>query len=65
LILLGGVDCSQLLAFGTPAEVHAATLQAMRDAGPWYFPGSSSEIHNNIPVDNVKAMAEAVHSFTP
>jgi hypothetical protein len=65
LILLGGIDCSQLLAFGKPADVRRATLQAMRDAAPWYFPGSSSEIHDNIPLDNVKAMVEAVHLFAP
>jgi hypothetical protein len=65
LILLGGLDCSQLLPFGTPQEVRKATLKAMEDAGPWYFPGSSSEIHDEVPLRNVQAMADAVHSFVP
>jgi len=30
-------------------------------AGPWFFPGSSIEIHKAVPLDNVKAMVEAVH----
>lgn len=65
LILIGGVDCSQLLAFGTPADVRRVTRQVMQDGAPWLFPGSSGEMHNNIPLDNVKAMVEAVHGFTP
>lgn len=64
LILIGGIDCSQLLPFGTPDDVKKATKQAIRDASPWYFPGSSSELHNEIPLDNVKAMAETIASFT-
>jgi uroporphyrinogen-III decarboxylase len=63
LVLIGGVDCSQLLPFGTPSEVKKATRQVMEAGAPWFFPGSSSEIHDNIPLDNVKAMVEAVHSF--
>ncbi|NQU11279.1 hypothetical protein HQ590_10840 [bacterium] len=64
LILLGGIDCSQLLPFGTTNDVRRVTRQAMQDAGPWYFPGSTSEIHNNIPLDNVKAMIDEVHAWT-
>lgn len=61
LVMTGGVDCSQLLPFGTPQQVYDATVQAIRDAGPWYFPGSSSEVHNEIPLDNFKAMRDAIH----
>jgi hypothetical protein len=64
LILIGGIDCSQLLPFGTTDQVRAATKQAIRDAGPWYFPGSSTELHDNIPLDNVKAMVDAVGEVT-
>ncbi len=56
LIMIGGIDCSQLLVYGTTDEVKKATRQAMLDAGPWYFPGSSSELHNSIPLDNIRAM---------
>ena len=65
LVLFGGIDCSQLLPFGTPDDVRQVTRQAKEDAGPLYFPGSTSEIHNNIPLDNVKAMIETVHAFQP
>ena len=47
----------------SPDEIKKATIKAIEDAGPWYFPGSTSEIHNNIPLDNIKAMLEAVHSY--
>jgi len=65
LILIGGIDCSQLLAFGTMQQVRIATQQAMKDAGPWYFPGSTTELHNNIPLDNIKTMVDTIREFKP
>jgi len=61
LVMTGGIDCSQLLPFASPAQVREATVKAIHDAGPWYFPGSSSEVHSAIPLDNFKAMVDAVH----
>lgn len=65
LIMIGGIDCSQLLPYGTPQQVKEATKQAILDAGPWYFPGSSTEIHNSIPLDNVKMMVDTIRSMKP
>lgn len=57
-ILMGGMDASELLAFGAPDGVRAAVRQILRDAGAdgklWL--GSSTEIHPGIPVENVLAM---------
>ncbi|MGB9641892.1 MAG: uroporphyrinogen decarboxylase family protein, partial [Candidatus Ratteibacteria bacterium] len=65
LIMIGGIDCSQLLAFGTKNQVRQATIQAIKDAGPWYFPGSSTELHNNIPLDNIRIMVDTVRETKP
>ncbi|HHY46864.1 MAG TPA: hypothetical protein GX506_06140 [Firmicutes bacterium] len=64
LVLIGGIDISQLLAFGTPEEVKKATLEAIRDGGRGYFVASTSELHKNIPLENVIAMWETVWSLT-
>lgn len=63
LILIGGIDCSQLLPFATPEEVSKEVLRAIEVAGPNYMVGSSTEIHNAIPLDNVKAMVETAKRF--
>jgi len=60
LVLVGGVDASRLLAFGTPDEVRAEVrrlLQATKGRG--YLLGSSTEIHPGCAVENVLAMWEA------
>jgi hypothetical protein len=60
LVLLGGVDCSQLLPFGAPEEVFSTVRNNIRLAGRGYFAGSSSEINDEAPLDNVLALYEAV-----
>ncbi|HPC29254.1 MAG TPA: uroporphyrinogen decarboxylase family protein [Candidatus Ratteibacteria bacterium] len=60
LVMIGGIDCSHLLPYGTVDDVREATKQAIYDAGPWYFPGSSTELHNSIPLDNIKAMVDTI-----
>ncbi|HOL49047.1 MAG TPA: uroporphyrinogen decarboxylase family protein [bacterium] len=60
LIMLGGIDCSQLLPYGTREQVRQATIQAIQDGGPWYFPGSSTELHDNIPLDNIRVMVDTI-----
>jgi hypothetical protein len=63
LIMVGGVDCSQLLPLGSVQDVERATIQALRTAGPGggYFIGSSSEITPSTPVENVIAFCRTVH----
>lgn len=58
LILVGGIDCSQLLPYGTPNEVREVTRKAIVDAQYGYFVGSSSELHNQIPLENILSMVE-------
>lgn len=57
LILVGGIDCSQLLPLGTVDEIEAAVKEAMRAAAPGggLFIGSSSEIVPATPLENVLA----------
>jgi uroporphyrinogen decarboxylase len=60
LVILGGVDCSQLLPFGKPEEVYQVVRENIRDAGGYgYFAGSSSEINNEVPLENSLALYEA------
>ncbi len=63
LVLVGGIDCSAVLPFGTPDAVRKETEKCLREALPWYLPGSSSEVHNQVPLANVQAMVETIHNF--
>jgi hypothetical protein len=60
LILVGNVDCSQVLPLGTPDDVREATRQCLRDAAPGggHFIGSSSEITPSTPLENILAFYE-------
>ncbi|MDH7602866.1 MAG: uroporphyrinogen decarboxylase family protein [Armatimonadota bacterium] len=60
LVLVGGVDCSQLLPRGTVDEVVRATREIIRIAAPGggFFVGSSSEIVPTTPVENILAFYE-------
>ena len=60
LVLTGGVDVSQLLPLGTPEEVRAASLENIAaTGGRGYFLGSSTELHWEIPTENILAMFDA------
>ena len=63
-ILMGGVDVSELLPFGTEAEVRAAVSRTMREAGRhgrlWL--GSSTEIHPAANMRNVLAMWDEIET---
>ncbi|MGD8237936.1 MAG: uroporphyrinogen decarboxylase family protein, partial [Armatimonadota bacterium] len=65
LILVGGMDCSQLLPLGSVADVRQGTKQLLRDAGRGggLFIGSSSEIVPSTPVENILAFYEACCEF--
>ncbi len=52
---------SQLLSRGTPEQVRAACEQAVKDASPGYFLGSTTEIDNSAKLENIIAMHEAVN----
>jgi len=59
LFLAGGIDVSQLLPFGSPEEVRAVCHQAIADTdGLGYFMGSTTELHNDVRLENAIAMFE-------
>jgi uroporphyrinogen decarboxylase len=63
LILLGGIDSSQLLPYGSPADVAHAVKASIRAAAPNYILGSTTELHNSIPLDNIRAMIDTARNF--
>jgi uroporphyrinogen decarboxylase len=65
LILVGGMDCAQLLPLGTVQDVRDGTRRLLREAGHGggLFIGSSSEIVPATPVENIFAFYEACHEF--
>jgi uroporphyrinogen-III decarboxylase len=64
-ILMGGIDASQLLPFGTEGEVRAAVRTTIDDAGAqgrlWL--GSSTEIHPAVKLENVLAMWDEIENY--
>lgn len=58
LFLAGGIDMSQLLSNGTPDEVRVVCRQAIRDAYPGFFMGSTTEADNSCKTENLIAMYE-------
>ncbi|OGG47093.1 MAG: hypothetical protein A3F84_14045 [Candidatus Handelsmanbacteria bacterium RIFCSPLOWO2_12_FULL_64_10] len=63
LILAGGIDVSQLLPLGAPQEVAAATKSLIQTAGPGVLVGSSTELNDAVPLDNYRALVEAVMAY--
>ena len=65
LILVGNVDCSQVLPLGTVHDVVEATKACLRAAGHGggLFIGSSSEIVPCTPVENILAFYEACRTW--
>jgi uroporphyrinogen-III decarboxylase len=61
-ILMGGIDVSQLLPFGTESEVRAAVRRTIDEAGIsgrlWI--GSTTEIHPAAKLENVLAMWDEI-----
>ena len=56
------MDTQELLAFKTPEEVYEQTLRTIDilGKGGGYICGPSQEIMNNVPVQNVIALAKAI-----
>jgi len=63
LILAGGIDVSTLLPFGSPQQIKDAVRKAIEDAEGKIMIGSSTELHNDIPLANFLAMREAVLEY--
>ena len=60
LFMAGGIDVSQLLPFGSPAEVKDAVKRAIDAAEGRIMIGSSTELNNDVPLENFLAMRDAV-----
>jgi uroporphyrinogen-III decarboxylase len=61
-VLMGGIDVSQLLPFGTEAEVRSTVRKTIADAAKtgrlWI--GSSTEVHPAAKLENVLAMWDEI-----
>lgn len=60
LFMAGGIDVSQLLPFGTPAQVRDAVNRAIDDAEGRIMIGSTTELNNDVPLENFLAMRDTV-----
>lgn len=63
LVFAGGIDVSQLLPFGTPQQVRDAVVKAIDDTEGRILVGSSTEVHNAVPLENFLAMREAAIGY--
>ena len=60
LFLAGGIDVSQLLPFGTPQQVRDTVRATIEAAEGRILVGSSTELDNQVPLANYRALREAV-----
>ena len=65
LFIAGGIDMSQLMSNGTPEEVRDVCRQAIRDASPGYFMGSTTESDNSCTLENLIAMYDVAMESLP
>lgn len=65
LFLAGGIDVSQLMVYGTKKEIEETVIQAIKDAGlgSGFFVGSTTELHNAIPGENIVTMIETTKKY--
>jgi uroporphyrinogen decarboxylase len=58
LCIVGNIDSSRTLPFGTPEEIEAETCEALRIAAPGYgyILASDHSLHDGIPVKNILLM---------
>jgi len=65
LVLLGGIDCSQILPLGSPQDVERAVIEAIQEGAPGsgYCLGSSSEIRAGTPLINAITMFKTVAKY--
>src|SRR5690349_17182927 len=63
--LKGNVDCAQLMTFGTPPEVIAATKEVLRKGMPngGFILSSSNSIHSAVKPENYLAMLQAWQEY--
>ena len=64
LILCGTIDVSQLLPFGTPQEVSDQVLRNIEVTEGKIMVGSSTEVNNEVPLENYLALYETVLNYS-
>ena len=64
-LLFGNVCCIHTLPHGTLGDVEDETLELIEKIGPQggIFIGSSSEVHDAVPVENAAMMYQSVHEY--
>ena len=64
-LLFGNVCCIHTLPHGTTGDVEDETLELIEKIGPQagIFIGSSSEVHDAVPVENIASMYGTVHAY--
>jgi len=60
LVFTGGIDVSQLLPYGSPADVRDEVNRAIQDSGGQIMIGSSTELQFTVPLENFLAMRDTV-----
>jgi len=63
LILLGSIDVSQLLPYGTEEQIADRVKRNIEAAEGMIMIGSSTEVHNEVPLRNYLALHEAVLDY--
>lgn len=63
LLPVGGIDVSDLLVFGTPQAVREEVRRTIDAAEGRIMVGSSTELHNAVPLANFLAMRDAVLEY--
>lgn len=63
LFLCGGIDVSQLLPFGSPQEIRDVVLRSIEDACGRLMVGSSTEVHDDVPLENFLTMWETTLNY--
>jgi uroporphyrinogen decarboxylase len=63
--LLGNIDCSFLLVYGSPDEVRQSVKETIAEAAPGggYIISSSNSIHPGCKPENYLAMVEAAREY--
>jgi len=64
LVMAGGIDASELLVYGKPEDVKKAVRKAIEDSDGKILVGSSTELHNDIPLENFLALKSALVNKT-
>jgi hypothetical protein len=63
LLLVGGIDVSQLLPFGSPEEIRNIVVRTIEAAEGRIMIGSTTELHDGVPLENFLAMREAALNY--